>query len=68
MLHMATGARTKAKRISVALLPHEREMIERIAIDRDRSLSWITAHAVRFYLAEVGRGSQLALRFEQREG
>ena len=66
MQHMG-GADDKAKRISVALSVEDRASLEEIAGDRDRSLAWMAAHAIRFYLAEVRKGSQLALRFEGRD-
>ena len=54
-------------RISVTLPSEDRAVLAEVAASRDRSLSWMAAHAIRFYLAEVRKGSQLALRFEGRE-
>jgi predicted transcriptional regulator len=67
MHHMAPGDQAKIKRLSVGLDPDDRDFLEKLASERDRSLSWMASHAIRFYLAEMRKGSALALRFEAPE-
>jgi predicted transcriptional regulator len=53
-----------SKRISVPLTLREIAVLQEVADKRDRSLSWVAAHAIRFYLAEMKKGSQPAGQFE----
>lgn len=52
-------------RVSVALEDADRQVLEQIAEAQDRSLSWIASRAIRFFLEERQKGSQLALDFER---
>ena len=61
----ASGAGEPGKtRISVTLDADALATLQTMADERDRSLSWFAGHAIRFYLAEMRKGSQLALAFE----
>jgi predicted transcriptional regulator len=54
---------SKSKRISVPLSPSELEILRKIAEEGDRSISWVAAQAIRFYLAETKKGSATAAEF-----
>lgn len=55
----------KSPRISVSLQPDEVADLERLARDHDRSVSWLAARGIRFFLSELRRGSQSALDFQR---
>lgn len=54
----------KTKRISVPLTLDEIEILEGIATKRDRSLSWVAANAIRFFLGERRKKETPATRLE----
>lgn len=54
-----------SNRVSVALAYAEREVLEKLAEAQDRSLSWVAGHAIRFFVAELEKGSEQALGFER---
>lgn len=56
--------RAKTKRISVPLTLDEVEILERIATERERSVSWVAANAIRFFLAERAKKEAPATRLE----
>jgi predicted transcriptional regulator len=58
----------RLKRVSVPLDEEMLAVLEKLAQERDRSLAWMAAHAVRFYLAEVKISSPSALAFERDQG
>jgi len=69
MQHIRMSTREgKKPRISVPLAPEDRALLGKMAHERDRSVGWLAAHAIRFYLAEARKGSQLALHFERADG
>lgn len=55
----------KLPRVTISLEPASLEELERLALEQERSVSWIAGRAIRFYLAERRKGSQLILDFER---
>lgn len=55
----------KSPRVSVTLSAGDLELLEQLATKQQRSVSWIAARAIRFFLSETRRGSQLVLDFEK---
>lgn len=62
-----TGRKGKIKstRVTAAIEADDLEFLKRLAEEKDRSLSWIVSKAVRFYVEEKRKGSQLILDFER---
>lgn len=52
-------------RVSVTIDAEDLALLQQMAEERDRSVSWMAGRAIRFYLTEMRRGSQLALNFER---
>jgi hypothetical protein len=49
----------------VALEAADFASLQALAGRRQRSISWLAAHAIRFFLSEASKGSQAMLDFEQ---
>jgi predicted transcriptional regulator len=57
MLHMKGS---KTRRISVQLSIEEIEALQKVASASERSVSWVAARAIRIYLADSQKDSQIA--------
>lgn len=62
LLHVKRS--TKTKRISVPLSSDELDALQESATKQERSLSWMAAYAIRFFLAESRKGSRAVAAFE----
>ena len=62
MHHMAGKAPRKPKRISVTLSLEDRELLQEIAASKERSISWMAAHAIGQFLSEARKEPPSATR------
>jgi predicted transcriptional regulator len=50
---MASKAKVETTRVSVTLAKDDRDLLERLAKQRDRSLSWIAGRAITLFLVQA---------------
>ena len=64
MHHMAGNEPRKPKRISVTLSIEDRGLLQEIAASKERSISWMAAHAIGLFLSEARKEPHSSARPE----